>query len=447
MGIFSFAAGSACSWASPVIPKLNGNVDPEHNPLPTPLTTDEESWVVGMLPLGATAGPLITGLLIDRIGRKKTLLAFAIPIICSYITLAFVNDVNYFYAARFIMGIGMSCAFSVLPLYVGEIAENHNRGTLGCIGTCTLCFGIIFSYAVGPFVTVSQFCLICAVPPCVFFVVFLLFIPESPYFLVSIGDKEGAEQSLMKLRGRTRNGVEKELLQISSAVEESFANKPAISGLFRSKGFVKGLTVCLGLLIFQQMAGINVVLSYMQSIFDAAGSGIPADISTIIVGVVQLLTVAVTVLVVDTLGRRVLLLISASGSCLSLVSLGTYFYLQTEGHDVSSIFWLPIASLLVYIITFNLGLAPLAWAILGEMFPANVKSLASTIACCTCLILAFATSAFFPYLKLLIGLAQSFWLFGAFSAGCMFFVYFVVPETKGKSLQEIQDMLNKGRKK
>lgn len=422
-------------------------MDPELNPLPTPLTTEEESLVVGMMMMGGIIGPLITGISTDKIGRKKTMLVFSIPLACSYLMLAFVHDVYYFYVARLVKGIGMSSAFSVLPLYVGEISENHNRGSMSCIGSITLCMGIIFSYAVGPYLTVSHFCLLCAVAPCVFFVVFLILIPESPYFLISIGDKEGAEKSLMKLRSKTRIGVEKELMQIITDVEESFANKPSIMGLLRSRSFIKGLIVSSGLLIAQPMSGINVVHSYMQSIFDAAGSEIPPEISTIVVGIVQLLTVGVTTLVVDTLGRRVILLVSATGTCIAHLSIGTYFYLQTEGYNVGSIFWLPIASLLVFIITYNLGIAPVPWTILGEVFPANVKCLASTISCCLCLVLAFSTSVFFPHVKLLIGLAQSFWLFATFCGAFIFFVYFVVPETKGKSFQEIQNMLNEGSKK
>lgn len=400
-----------------------------------------------MLPLGAIFGPLIFGFLNDRIGRKKTLLLSAVPAIAAFLTLAFVHNVIYFYIARFILGIGVSSAFLILPMYIGEISEDHNRGSLGCIMTCFISFGLLFSYIVGPFVTVSQFCLLCSIAPCIFFVVFLFFIPESPYFLAMVSDIDGAEQSLMKLRRKTKSAVEKELSEISKSVKESCANKVSLGQMFRSKGLVKGLTVSLGLLIFQQMAGINVVLPYMQSIFDASGSSIPSDVSSIIIGVVQLLTVGVTAIIVDKLGRRILLLISAAGSCLSHISLGVYFYLKIRGDDVSNIFWLPIASLLVFIITYNLGLAPLAWAILGEMFPSNAKSLASIIACCACLILTFVTSAFFPYLVGVIGMAQSFWLFAAFCAACLFFVYFVVPETKGKSLLEIQRMLNEGTKK
>lgn len=440
----AFSTGIAVGFTSPIIPKLRGEVDPANNPLPYAITPEEESWVVGLFLLGATFAPFLTAFTGDRIGRKRTLQLFMIPGIASFIWVAFSTEVYHFCLARFLMGLGFGSSFSMLPMYVAEIAEDHNRGALGCFMTFFVCSGILFVYVVGPLLTVKIFSLICVFPPCLFLVLFTLFIPESPYYLLAKNDKIAAEASLEKLRNKSSSKIHKELMEIAENVEESFANKASVMDLFKSKGLFRGFLTIMGLMLFQQLSGINVVLSYMQSIFSASGTSIPADLSAIIVAVFQILTLLITVAIVDKLGRRILLLLSALGSCLSHAALGAFFFLQSLDYDVSSIFWLPIASLILFIVAFNLGFASIPWAVMGELFPANIKMVASTFACSLSMLFAFITSTFFPYLTAMIGISKSFWLFGGFCAVGFAFVYFVVPETKGKSLQEIQIMLSKG---
>lgn len=293
----------------------------------------------------------------------------------------------------------------------------------------------------GPYLSVKTFCLLCAVPPCLFIVAFWTFVPESPHFLVAIQRSETAAEALVKFRGR--QDVEKEILEITKSVEEALdAKGTSVLDVFRSKGLAKAFVISLGLVCLQQTAGINAVISYLQTIFSAAGSAIAPEISSIVVSLVQVVTVGFSTAVVDKLGRRILLLVSASGCCLAQGLLGVYFNLQTTGFDVSAISWLPIASLLLYITAFNLGFASLPWAISGELFPPNVKCVASTVNCSACFLLSFVITTFFPYLNMLIGIDKSFMLFSVFCAVSCVFIYFVVPETKGKSLYEIQQMLN-----
>lgn len=158
--------------------------------------------------------------------------------------------------------------------------------------------------------------------------------PETPYYLIAIKDRKGAKESLAKYRGKSPEQVEKELLEITRNVEESFANKATIGDLFRTRGVCKALFVSIGLVFFQQVFGINVVLSYMQTIFAATGSSIPDDLSTIIMGIVQVCAVVMAALLIDRLGRRLLLLVSAVGSGLAQTSMGVYFYLKVCVHDV-----------------------------------------------------------------------------------------------------------------
>lgn len=244
-------------------------------------------------------------------------------------------------------------------MFIGEISESHNRGTLGCTQGVFIASGLLFSYLVGPYLTIQVglppkcnqqlttkhifvssflsfslllqlFCLLCAIPPTLFLICFWLFVPETPYYLVAIKDTKAAHDSLAKYRGKTGEQVEKELLQIISNVEESFANKATILDLFRTRGPRKALTVTVGLVSLQQFFGVNVILSYMQTIFSSTGSTIPPEISSIVMGIVQVVSVVMAALCVDRLGRRILLLVSAMGACLAQTSIGLYFYLKVR---------------------------------------------------------------------------------------------------------------------
>lgn len=165
-------------------------------------------------------------------------------------------------------------------------------------------------------------------PPTLFLIFFWLFVPETPYYLIAIKDSKAAEESLVKYRGKTPKQIEKELLEITRNVEESFADKATIRDLFRTRGVYKSLLLSIALMCFQQFFGINVVLSYMQTIFSDTGSSISPELSSIIMGVVQVCSVVMAALLIDRLGRRILLLVSSAGAGIAQTLLGIYFYLQ-----------------------------------------------------------------------------------------------------------------------
>lgn len=199
----------------------------------------------------------------------------------------------------------------------------------------------------------------------------------------------------------------------------------------------------MGILSFQQLSGINVVLFYSQSIFEKAGSSMEPAIATIFVGIVQVLASCCTPLVVDRLGRKIILLFSAAGMAIGLGLLGLFFYLDANKSPIAeSLSWLPIVSLVGFVIVYCVGFGPLPWAVLGEMFPPNVKSIASSIGTSICWILGFAVTKYFTAIEAAIGSFGAFWLFGVFCCVAFMFVLLFLMETKGLSLQQIQDKLN-----
>ncbi|CAH1969198.1 unnamed protein product [Acanthoscelides obtectus] len=435
----SFICGTTFGWTSPEIPKLK---IPGESPLDEPLTASEEGWVGSFLPLAAAVGPFAGGFMVDRIGRKKTLLVATVPFIAAFFINIAPSSVTYLYLSRFLCGLGVGSIFTVIPMYVGEIADDETRGPLGSFMQLFIVIGLLFSYALGPYLSIKLFNIILLAPPIAFMVVFFLFIPESPYYLIKAKNEGGAEDALAKLRGKSKDAVRKEIETIKALVADAEANKATFFDIFKSKGLTMALFLSVSLVACQQLSGINIILFYAQDIFTDAGVSLAPEICTIIIGIVQIAASGATPIMEKRFGKRFLLMLSGIGMGLSQGVLAYFFHLKDGGKDVSNIGWIPIACLVVYIVTYCLGFGPLPWAVMGELFPGNIKSAASTVTASGCWVLGFLLTKYFGMVANMIGKDGSF----GFFAGCCFvaaaFTYKLVPETSGKSFQEIQEILN-----
>jgi SP family facilitated glucose transporter-like MFS transporter 8 len=432
-------AGSALGWTSPAQPKMEAG---EENEGWITLSPEETSWIGSLTPAGAVFGPIFVGLLADRIGRKWTLLFTACPALVSWIMLIFVETVVPIYVARFILGIAIGMVYAVLPMYVGEISEARIRGALGSFLQLLVVVGFLFEYCIGPYVTYQHLAIASAFVPIMFAVSFFFF-PESPYYLLAKGKREEATKALQWLRGQSRVGVQAELNDIQAAVEEEMKNKSKLSDLIATKGNIRALYLSLGMVTAQQFCGINAVLFYSQTIFISSAGSIGGAEATIIIGVVMFLSSGITPLVVERLGRRPLLLASAVGMIIGLCVLGVYFYLKNNDTDVSDIGWLPLCSMVFYIIVYSFGFGSLTWAVVGELFASNVKSNGSSCSASFCWFIGFFITKFYSNITQELGSHYTFWIFAALTVCSGVFIYFLLPETKGKSLQEIQMILNK----
>ncbi|CAH1972685.1 unnamed protein product [Acanthoscelides obtectus] len=434
------SVGCGFSWTAPVFPILQ-STDPNENPLGRPITPIEESWVASLYCLGAAIGPIFAGKFADRLGRKRTLIIISFPMIISLVILAFAKNIHIYYVTRFVMGITAGSAFNVLPMYLAEISEVRNRGTTGCLMAVFVVLSGLISFLIGPLLSIRLFTIFCCIPLLLFVIFFGLFIPETPLFLIASGKREKAENALIQLRSKHRDQIREEITKIEDSCAKQ-TSKSDISILFKEKGLRKALVISVILLLSQQLAGINAVMAFLNSIFEAAGSGASTYTSTVVIAVIQIIATIVAASAVEKLGRRLLLLVSTIGSCASLFLLGLYFYLKnSKFYDVTNIYWLPLASLVVYIIAFNVGLSCIPWTITHEIFPSNVQSIASSVASVSCFTASFSVTLCFPILIEMIGMAKCFWLFGTFLATSTLFIYLVVPETKGKTVAEIQVIL------
>ncbi|GJQ86904.1 hypothetical protein Trydic_g11776 [Trypoxylus dichotomus] len=432
VNLISFTTGVSFAWSSPMLPKLKTTED---NPLGYALSEDEVSWVASLLALGAIIAPFAAGYLADHIGRKKTLIISAIPTIACFLILAFVKNLYLYYVARFVLGLtSVGTPLTIVPMFIGEFAELHNRGTLGGFTILYVSLGFLFSFAVGPFTSFQTFNLLCLIAPVTFLIIFTLFVPETPGYLIAKDNLEEAKKALAKIR---IGPVDKEILIMESTVKSYLASKGGIRDILKTKSLLKAACVSMGLMITQQLTAISVMTFYLQFIFESANSNIAPNIATIIIGVVQLFGSLSSTLIVDKVGRRPLLLSSTIITCLSLLVLSIYFYLLIHLDDASNIGWLPIITLVIYRLAYGIGIGSLAQTILSEIFPPHVKSVASSLTVCSCFVFSFGTSKIFPLLVSAVDNWFAFLLFAVCNAAGIIFIWIMVPETKGKTLDEI----------
>ncbi|XP_015116019.1 facilitated trehalose transporter Tret1-2 homolog [Diachasma alloeum] len=429
-----FASSTFMGWSSPVLPLYERGDSPFH------LSGSEGAWVASLNLLGAAVGPPVCLLFAHSVGRKTLLIFSVLPFVIGCITIAFATSVYHLYFARFISGMGTGTAICVMPMYLGEISPPHRRGSLLAFIIMSSRLGILFAYAVYPFVSIAVGALVSMILPLVYVLSFI-FLPESPYHWMRKGKRDAAAKSLIRLRGT--KDIQEELDRIETSVKAEMAN----SGGFRELLFVPGnrtsLFVSVVLGVIQQLSGSQAIMLYAQNIFDAAHVAVAGKYMAIILGVVQLFFTGVCGFLVDYFGRRPLLLSSTVGSLVSTTIIAAYFHLKSSAFDTSHIEWLPATGCMLYVVFYSLGLAPLPTAMTGELFPTNTKSLGCATAVFCTYIVGFGVGKVYQIICDSVGTHVGFWIFAVCNVIGIIYIYFFVPETKGKTLQEIQEDLNR----
>ncbi|XP_014474026.1 PREDICTED: facilitated trehalose transporter Tret1-like [Dinoponera quadriceps] len=425
--------GTALAWTSPVLPRLYKEdswlvIDPEQG-----------SWVGSILALGAIVGAIPSGPMADKLGRKKALLLLSAPFLLSWAIIILATQLWLIIAARIVVGIGVGATCVLVPIYVSEIAETSARGALGALFQFFLTVGILFGFVLGTVMNYTAFAIVCALVEVGFLAAFV-WMPESPVWLVYEKRESEARLALTVLRGDVYDPSE-ELAEMRRAAEETTSKKSSIFDLVRVPATRRAMLATLGSMFFQQMSGINAVIFYTTTIFQESGSSISPDIASIIVSLVQTVMSVVAAVIVDRAGRKPLLIFSSGVMSVSLVALGLYFKIKVNGGDVSTLGWLPLTSLALFMIAFSVGLGPIPWMLMGEFFTAETKAFASGLAVMLNWFLVFLVTKTYPALNHGLGADVTFWMFAASMAIAVAFTHFFILETKGKSFQEIQQEL------
>lgn len=433
----AFGLGTLLGWTSPGIPNLDETANSTFNKLGV-LSESDKSWIGSIIALGSMLSGPIAGICIDAIGRKNSMLLLSAPFVLGWLLCAFAQNVAMMLIGRFIIGFCGGSFSLAAPVFIGETAEDSIRGALGS-GFQLMCVnGILFVYVVGAFVNWQWLSVICGVVPLVLLAA-MIFIPESPRYLLMKGKNAEASKALCWLRGATSSQeVEDELRIVEMSVNESLNTKTSFNDLLLPYN-LKPTLILLGLMLFQQLSGINAVIFYTVEIFEDAGSDMDSNLSAIIIGIVQVVATFAAVMFVDRAGRRILLLLSDVVMCVSLVLLGIFFQLkENDGSVTESLGWLPLISLILFIVAFSVGYGPIPWMMTGELLPPNIKSLGASIATAFNWFLAFLVTKFFADVKSALTIQWCYWIFAIICAVGTVFVFLLVPETKGKSMEEIQ---------
>jgi len=391
------------------------------------------SLLLGCL-LGAAAASMIG----DRYGRRKSLVAAALLFAFSSIGAALASTVTIFAVARLIGGLAIGLASVLTPVYIAEISPSKNRGTLVSLNQLAIVVGILSAYLVNWQIArlgESSWRLMLAVAafPSLGFLFGLLFIPESPRWLVTRGRHDEGERVLSRIFGQqaAREQVE--------AVEQAAAGEEGSWREVLSPNMRKRLAIGMLLALFSQITGINTVLYYGSIIVSEHFPGQSTSmvlIANVIIGTVNVLFTIVAMIFLDRWGRRAILMIASGGMAVALT-------LLVIGFSVGVSPLLMLASILLYVAFFALGMGPGPWLIISEIFPTKVRGRAASIATSTLWSGTLLVTFTFLTLVKILNLWGTFALFGALSAFCCIFVWKMVPETKGRTLEQIQQEWNK----
>ena len=410
------------------------------------LVNSVKGFTVSSALIGCIIGGAISGWISMRLGRKKGLILAALLFAISALGSSLPDTLNIFYTQdiisfivyRIIGGIGVGIASMLAPMYIAEIAPASMRGKLVSWNQFAIIFGMLVIYFVNYYIARGQpqdwidatgwrWMFASELVPASLFFLMLFFIPETPRYLVMIREDEKAEKVLEKINGY--DGVQ-EMMQ---SIRNSFTTR---SGSWLAFGWT---VIIIGILlsVFQQFVGINVVLYYAPEIFRTLGEGTDAALlQTIIIGAINLIFTVLAIFTVDRFGRKKLMIIGAIGMAISMLSLGTVFYSQHMGI-------LALVFMLTYIAGFAMSWGPVTWVLLSEIFPNSVRGVMS-LAVAAQWIANLLISWTFPMLNESEYLTQTFhhgfsyWIYGFMGILAALFVWRFVPETKGKSLEELE---------
>jgi SP family sugar porter-like MFS transporter len=407
-----------------------------------------QGWVMGSAILGCLIGVIVSGSLSDRYGRKPLMVCAALIFIIAAVGTGIADTIHWFIIYRILGGIGIGIASNLSPLYIAEVSPSNVRGRFVSINQLTIVLGILAAQTVNWLIadpvipgedllnswngqTGWRWMFWSGAVPAAAFFILVFIIPESPRWLVMQKQYEKASVILSKINGKT--DAQPEFENIRQAVSKG-SEKANYKMLFQGK--MPGILL-IGIVIaaFQQWCGINVIFNYAQEIFSSAGYGVSDILFNIVVtGVTNVIFTFVGMYTVDKLGRRSLLLFGAIGLACIYALMGACYYFQLSG---LAVLILVVAAIACYAMT----LAPITWVVLSEIFPNKIRAMAMAVSTFSLWTACFVLTYTFPLLNKGLGSYGTFWLYGVICVLGFIFIKKRLPETKGKSLEEIEKEL------
>lgn len=398
------------------------------------LSTFQEEIVVSAVLLGAMIGAVIGGRLTDRFGRRNILIQVAILFTIGAICTSFAPTTAWLALGRVVVGIAIGIASFTAPLYISEISPPAVRGRLVTLNQLMITIGIVCSYLADYGLAASRgwrWMFGLAAIPALILLIGLIFVPESPRWFMSRGLRERAREVLLRIHAPAV--AEAEL----SDIEASLSQQEGGWSELLSHSLRPALIIGIGLAVFQQFTGINTVIYYAPTIFQFAGlrSHSVAILATAGVGIINVLMTIVSLWLLDRLGRRPLLLYGVAGMIISLGILGFGFLSPNLTHSLA---WLSVICVMFYVACFAIGLGPVFWLMISEIYPLKLRGRAMGIATVANWGSNLLVALTFLSLLHSFGPAWTFWLYALVGIVAWIFVVRLVPETKGKTLEQIE---------
>lgn len=407
-----------------------------------------QGWAMSSALLGCLFGSILSGMLSDRFGRKRLLIFSALLFIVSAYGTGATNTYGWFIFYRVLGGVGIGLASNLSPMYIAEVSPAAVRGKFVSLNQLTIVIGILAAQLVnwqiaepvppgstGADILASwngqmgwRWMFWAEIIPAGLFFFLMFFVPESPRWLAKYGSEQKVESILSKIGGY---GYAK---QEYTAIRETLANeteKVNFRELFEP-GVKKVLLIGIVLAAFQQWSGINVIFNYAEEVFKAAGYGV-SDIlfNIVITGSVNLVFTFIAIYTVDKLGRKSLMLFGAGGLAGIYAFMGAAYYFNISG-------FLLLLLVVMAIAAYAMSLAPVTWVVLSEIFPNRIRGAAMAVATVSLWLASFLLTYTFPFLNRMLNASGTFWLYGVICVLGLIFIYYKLPETKGKSLEEIE---------
>jgi SP family galactose:H+ symporter-like MFS transporter len=405
------------------------------------LSSTLEEVVVSAVLVGAVIGASVGGTLADRLGRRRTIITAAITFTVGAIGTALTPSIALLIAGRVVVGLAIGVASFVSPMYISEIAPARVRGSLVSVNQLAVTVGIVVAYLVDyGFASIQgwRWMMGVAAVPSVALGLAMWRLPPSPRWLMKRNNREGARGVLRRIR--PADDVEGELDQIAGSMRKQESGG---AGRLLHPALRLALIFGAGLAIFQQLTGINTVIYYAPTIFRFAGVQTAGSslLATLIVGLVNVGFTILAIRLMDRVGRRPLLLTGVAGQLLGLVLLGLAFLLRGLTGVLA---YVAIVSLALYVGSFAIGLGPVFWLMISEIYPLKVRGTAMGIATLVNWAANLVVALTFLSLVNAVGRPGTFFLYGGIAAAAWVFVYFLAPETRGRTLEQIEEHWHAG---
>ncbi|XP_057265178.1 solute carrier family 2, facilitated glucose transporter member 6 isoform X1 [Pezoporus wallicus] len=453
LGNFSF--GFALVYPSPVIPALEAHPSPALR-----LDQNTASWFGSVFMLGAAAGGLSTMLLNDRLGRKLSIMFSALPSAVGYALMAGAQGTGLLLLGRVLTGYAGGVTSASIPVYISEISHPGVRGTLGACPQMMAVLGSLFLYALGLVLDWRSLAVAGEVPVLVMSIL-LCFMPNSPRFLLSQGKKDEALVSLCWLRGKDTDYIQ-EYEQIKDSVRKQ--RQRVSCAEIKDPFLYKPILIAGGMRFLQQLSGVTCILVYLQSIFKKTSVILKPEYDAALVGLVRLFSVAIAAVSMDKAGRKILLFVSAGVMLVSNLTMGLYIHFVPASQNgtianktlVSSanpfaeptnyITLIPLLATMFFIMGYAMGWGPITWLLMSEILPLKARGVASGLCVVVSWLTAFALTQSFLLAVNTFGLEVPFLFFAVICAGNILFTGCCIPETKGRSLEQIEAFFRTGRR-